>query len=547
MKLRPPSQVMRLSQMGAMHATRLSFMPTFLRRARNQAWRFSCENWEIDEAGIGHACYQAKIGPRVYTLVAFAHDLPDELRSDRVIAEAWDATFALHDGVPTKADIERLRQNVPLQEAGRISAKELVLSRANRSTRMWSHVVDNLAVGKQPDKELVRQIGYLMRTTAVYGSGKFGAADRLEIRERPEFKPSFQVEMLAVFMIREFVLDLVEHMARAKGGNDAVPLTHEIRRMFGIGNSTGLGMAPFLVNHPALLNRWMEARETALARVLAVKQVTETEMRDVQSAIISARAYARSWIVSDELQSDAIESLKGGLSKILNYLKELHAEAYPWQQLYEFAFENTCAESQERLISCLMEPYGHLVDDLDDHMQFEEESLPRIDGAMSCSDLKQLIEQSYEWALKIDFDKKEEQARFWYYSQNKLEPRLGERFEEEGGELEFPLAIARDVKALYNELPDRGKLAEFLMTNPQHRQAAHRAQILRDKPYAEIQDNLLSDRLRPIDMLRCKLSFFGATKFDPRSDRWVRITMFNDTPFPADLTTKDHWIHANTG
>ena len=40
----------------------------------------------------------------------------------------------------------------------------------------------------------------------------------------------------------------------------------------------------------------------------------------------------------------------------------------------------------------------------------------------------------------------------------------------------------------------------------------------------------------PIDMLRCKLSFFGATKFDPRSDRWVRICMFKDAPFPKELT-----------
>ena len=31
----------------------------------------------------------------------------------------------------------------------------------------------------------------------------------------------------------------------------------------------------------------------------------------------------------------------------------------------------------------------------------------------------------------------------------------------------------------------------------------------------------------PIDMLRLKLSFFGALKFDPRSDKWLRICMLN--------------------
>jgi len=43
----------------------------------------------------------------------------------------------------------------------------------------------------------------------------------------------------------------------------------------------------------------------------------------------------------------------------------------------------------------------------------------------------------------------------------------------------------------------------------------------------------------PIDLLRCKLSFFGATKFDPRSDRWVRITMFQGAPFPDELAGAD--------
>ena len=532
--MRTPSQVMRLSQMGAMHATRLSFMPTFLRRARNQGWRFTCAEWKIDDTGVGHACYQAHIGPRIYTLVAFAHDLPDEMRSDRVIAEAWDATFALHDGIPDEDDIERLRANVPLQEAGRVSSQELVLSRANRSMRMWGHVVECLADGKQPDKDKVRQVGYLMRTTAVYGSGKFGAADRMDIRDRPEFKSSFQVEMLAVFMIREFVLDLVEHMARAIGGERAVPLTHKIRRMFGIGNSTGLGMAPFLVNHPALLNRWMEAREIALARVLALKTATETERRDVQCALIAALANAKNWQVMDDIQDKAIQSLNRGLEKILNYFNGLQVKA-PWAKLMEFATSETCAETQEQVIACLLEPYGALVDDLADRMQFQEDALPRIDGGMDCAELRALIEQNYDWALKIDFDKKSEQARFWYYSQNKLEPRLGERFEEEGGELEFPLAIARDVKALYEALPANGRLAGFLLDHPQFRQAAHRVQVLQDMPYAEIQDNLLSDRLRPVDMLRCKLALFGATKFDPRSDRWLRIVMYQDAPLAADI------------
>ncbi len=106
------------------------------------------------------------------------------MRSDRVIATAWDATFTLFDGNPGAADIERLERNVPLQ-AGRISAKELSLSRANRSVRLFEYVVKEVGSGRQPERSRLEQTGYLMRTTAVYGTGKFGAADRSILVGRP--------------------------------------------------------------------------------------------------------------------------------------------------------------------------------------------------------------------------------------------------------------------------------------------------------------------------------------------------------------------------
>ena len=100
--------------------------------------------------------------------------LNDDERSDRVIATKWDAAFTLYDGVPLKKDIERLKNEVPKQEVGRLSYKELTLSRANKSIRIFNHVVESLSNGKQPDLDLLDKVGYLYRTTAVYGSGKFG-------------------------------------------------------------------------------------------------------------------------------------------------------------------------------------------------------------------------------------------------------------------------------------------------------------------------------------------------------------------------------------
>ena len=162
-----------------------------------------------------------------------------------MIATAWDATFTLFDGTPSAADIKRLERNVPLQEAGRISAKELSLSRANRSVRLFEYVVKELAQGRQPERSRLEQTGYLMRTTAVYGTGKFGAADRSTLVGRPEMQAPFQAEMLSVWLTRAFTIDLVEHLAAEQGGVKAVKLDPTLRRFLGVGNSTGLGMAPF--------------------------------------------------------------------------------------------------------------------------------------------------------------------------------------------------------------------------------------------------------------------------------------------------------------
>ncbi|MBV9136404.1 MAG: hypothetical protein JO357_05050 [Hyphomicrobiales bacterium] len=167
---------------------------------------------------------------------------------------------------------------------------------------------------------------------------------------------------------------------------------------------------------------------------------------------------------------------------------------------------------------------------------------------MSCGDLARSITRDYGWASALDFSEKRSIARFWYVSEEKLEPRLGERFEEPGKEQELPLAIGREVVALSAALEreeEGASVAAFLLAHPEHRHAVRRIQIAARHPYSEIRDNLIEARLRPIDLLRCKLAFFGATRFDPRSDRWLRITLFQGAPFPDDLGTEgtEHWIY----
>jgi len=157
--LRPPSEVMRLARMGVAFPTRLSFLPTLLRRLRDEQSKVSRLRWNIDAKGCGHAVYSVELGGYTYSLVAVSRDLPEEMRTDRVIATAWDSAFVLYDGIPDEAELARICASATHQEASRYGDKDLVLSRANKSVRLFSHVEDALASGGQPDRALVRVFG----------------------------------------------------------------------------------------------------------------------------------------------------------------------------------------------------------------------------------------------------------------------------------------------------------------------------------------------------------------------------------------------------
>ena len=537
--LRAPETVLRLDRMGSFHQTRLSFMRVLLRRLARERWQFARVLWDIGAKSEGVAVYEARGNGRVYSLVAFGHDLHPAKRTDRVIAEEWDATFVLHDGAVSKAGIARLSRNVPKQEAGRCSASELVMARANRSVRLFDHIVTCLAEGRQPAQADLDAVGYLMRTTAVYGSGKFGLADRDRIAARAEFSGPFAAEMLTVWLIRAFTTDLVEHMAALRSPMTAVKLDRALRRRLGVGNATGLGMAPFVVNHPGLFHRWISARETALARVLSVAQAADSEITIFRDRLARGMRQIAAWRTDDAVQRARIEGLVRDLDRLDIKLRNTDLrQPFAWRALFSFASAELDLEAQEFLVTLLLEPYGALVDDLSDTMAGDEAPDFHIDGAAAIASLRDTIEQSYRAALDTDFTVPEAQARFWYVSEEKLEPRLGERALEEGAARELPLAVARDVASLHNalsRLPPQTSVAAFLAEHPEHRHTVRRVQLTARCPYAEIRDNLLGGEMRPIDILRCKLSFFGATDFDPRSDRWVRIALYRHAPFPDEL------------
>ena len=538
--------LMTLEKMGSRYPSRLSFSRSMLRRLLFDNWKISKSKFDLDENGYGTVVYEITINKNIYSLVCFSQYLDSADRSDRVIAEKWDTAYSLINGKLDQNELNRLRQNVPMQESGRNSSKELILSRANKSVRLFEYVVNCLSQGSQPDINEINQVGYLLRTTAVYGSGKFGLSDFNNTKKSTDFNQPFRAEMLAVYIIREFSVELVEHVARKKNPNKAVKLDNNIKQHLGIGNSTGLGMAPFIIKHPKLINKWMNQYSVSLKKILN-KKLDQAKLPTYFQLLKKALQYLQEVTTYDEYQIKKNTNTVKDLKTFINHLEKIvtkDKEKFHWIDLINFANNNCNFDTQEIAKVQLLELYPEVSEFLAEDMSDDEEM--QINETQTLNELNSLIEKEYSWALKIDFTKKNNDYLFWYISAAKLEPRLGERYNENGGELEQNLGVGKMVNGIYSFIQKQNldlSIAEFLLAHPEYRGIIRRIQSLDKYPFAEVKDNILSKETIPINMLRFKLSFFGANRYDPKSDRWLRVSFFSGAPFLSDLNKQnvDSW------
>ena len=541
--LRPPSQVMKLERLGSFHQTRISFVRTLIRRMNVERWTIRSKLRRLDNNGYGDLVYEILTPQGTLNFIAYSNPLADKDRTDRVIAEKWDMAFVLFNGNATEADIERLRTQVPKQESGRMSANEIVLSRANKSVRLFNSVIDSLAAGSQPSATELAEVGYLIRTTAVYGNGKFGLMDFCHVRHRTPFELPFQAELLTVYMARTLSFEMVEHIAQQRAGNKASKLDRVLKRSIGVGNATGLGMAPFLVGHPQLINRWILLREIAICRIKTVAELDDSKLKKFNEVLKRAIVHVDHWQTDDERQLSRIDTLKDEL-RFLSKKSHKHIPGKtPWKWFLEWLESNMSLECVELVHSIVLEIYPEYVNDLDQYMSAEES--PSTYAHLKLDKLCEILEEHYAWAFEHDFRDRLARHYFWYVSEEKEEPRLGERFNEPGANLELKIGIAQMIVQLHEHLllelekdPNQ-TVAGFLLKHPEFRFIIARACTLSDYPYAEIQENLLAADCLPINMLRCKLALFGATRFDPKSDRWTRITLFQGAPLVDELDNPD--------
>ena len=192
---------------------------------------------------------------------------------------------------------------------------------------------------------------------------------------------------------------------------------------------------------------------------------------------------------------------------------------------------------RELVASLILEPFGVIVDDLSAGMADRNGAAFRIDGSVPVGKVRMQIATCFGWALTEDWSAPEATARAWYVSEEKLEPRLGERFEEPIAEYEQPLAPGprrgaclcghgrsrsdEPVAASFWSIPNTGTPCD-----------GHRSASMHRTPRSETTPS--APRFCPSTCCgrNCRSSVPPISI--PRSDRWVRICMFAGAPYPEE-------------
>lgn len=551
--LRPARDVLDPNDMGGARATRHSFARSVVRHIVAQNWDVTRERFDIDAVGAGTAVYRIDAEEYCWRLVVFSQVLEESKREDRVIAESWDVTLALVEGDLDEQRIAELRDNVPRQEGGRADKGTIVWARGNRSTRFFNAVVDKLAAGQQPDPTIFGASPYVMRSTAFYSNGKFGLADFERFPADHPFAVPYRPHFLAGWLMREFSLDLVEHCARAVQ-SDAVALDPQWRRYFGLGNATGLGMVPYVINHPQILDAWTHLREVPLAEVRgrtlsnddpSVARVQELFARCVaylwQGGEMDLGPFPRCTTVSAQVAQ--IEELLAEYA-VSGTIRGAHV-LHPWNVLHQEAAALSPA-ARGTVASILIE----LTEDLDETVEggLSCDERNTVSPQMTCAELLDGIEDHYGWVSAFDFEDPAEQAYFWFSSADNEEPRRGRRGTDPGEDVEHGTDIARAVWALRADLRSaegEQSVARFLVAHPWHRGVVARVQTTAHLRYAEVHTNTLAEDFLPLNVQRLQLAVYGMENFVPQSTDWLRVTLFSGAPRIDDLasgTADDDWI-----
>jgi len=551
--IRPPEQVMKPERLAAIQPSRISVSRAFIAKAAAERWNISKLSFDVAETAEGRAHYRIETPTGVFDLPVFSFKYNPAGRTGRIIGRTWDMMASLIDGKASLEDIEQISRELPKLYTGRALPQTLAWARSNRSSRAFNHTVESLARGEQPDISVVAEVCYLMRNTGLDGNGTFGTRSFRALEPDHALRGTLAAQMLGAYMMRQFATDLVNALARHKSPKSA-ELSPEIRRFLGVGNGSALGLIFYANNHPRMLDRFLVARETAIAHA---KSLQVTPQGDDVKRLLALLDRAIVFRRQDRMVYDALvpsEKVAGELVDVRAVLAEFAATGkvagamavYPLAAICDHIEPKVLPETTETLHSLLIELVPQIADGLADSLIVDEEI--RTEPNMKLGRLRELLHADYSWCLKFDLSTEESRRYIWYKSATAEEPRRGPADEVEWAHnlgLDLPRLI-QELEAALAESPADQSTAIFLMRNPRFRTLVARMQSLQDVRYHSPHMNIMAADFVPIQIVRLlNIGLHGIDKTRDFLNRNLRGVLFHGAPLPEDLREGKHtdWFY----
>jgi hypothetical protein len=537
--LRGEDEVLGASALRAMAPTRLSFARTLVARIVDRGWRIERRHLEIDGDGIGCAVYGIEAEGVELHFGAFCDPPVDGPRQGRIAEERFDFFGALMEGPVDRARLQRDHRAF-LEHAwrGRTDNGCLGWSVANRSARLFDHVVERLAAGVQPDEDRLAG-GYLIRNAGFYGNGRHGTRSWGSLPVGHPLAYPYHVDLFTLYLWRLLALDVVE-AAAGRRAPTAATLAPATRRELGIGNSSGIGTGVALLRWPAWLSAYTSARELALAAVRSLPAPRpETELERVAALLDDAARAPGTTPAAATVLSDAASAVRA--YRRTGRLGDGESPTRPWLALSEWTGRQGNREALERLHAVLIEARPQAADALARRIP-EAMAVERgVTPEMTVEELRRLLRDRFDWALDVDLDAPGARERFWYRSEDNGENRRGERALDPGAERETFVDVIGVVQALADALAGvdgATTVGRFLLERPEHALAVSRVQLAGRVAFSEVRANYLAADFVPADAIGYFLAVLGIDGALAVSPQWVRGVFFGGAELPEDVEVR---------
>lgn len=529
-------------QLGVLQPTRLSASRSLINRMVDERWRIDLAQFDIDDRARGEARYRVRAGAHTFDFHVFSYEPVREGRTPRITAGNWDMMGALLEGPSTPSQVEETREQLPKLYRGRAPAGSLVWARSNRSLRLFDDTVTSLAAGRQPSIARLAETGYIMRNTGLDANGTFNTRSFLVYEPDHPLRAPYHPQMLAAYLMREFSVDLAEHLARAVSGR-AVQLDPQLKRYLGLGNGSGLGLVLWLNNHPRVVDRWLTVRDEAIGAALdlpaGVVATVLPRFTDLLQRMITYREQDRiryEHFVASSTVADELRTVQAMIPRVADALHSPSADSTPLRQLCSDAASRISAESLDTLYSICLELVPGICDTRLTDLATSDLLVRRPE--QSVGELRDLVRRQYSWVSTLEPETGGPDAFVWYKSRTAEEPRRGPRREVPDA-VDLAMPIGRWIRELDEVLatsPASMSTARLLSTHPSLRAIVERVQGLADLQRHTVRATMSGPQLHPTDLIRTVNSaFYGLDKTKDHLDRSLRGLIFHGAPTRTQL------------